>query len=224
VSNPEAAERPAIDPRLGLQFVAAAHLIDLFEGGPVDTNLARDMAHSAIDAYSPQSRADCLNAARTIAFSIAALTLLSRIVRESPPLPEQLQAFDCANALNSSADRSERTMMLRRRTQKTRPSPAPTASQPEPDAQAAPAEEAEVTASVAEARKNDHAAAAAKQADRRDTAAADQPFETRLEAALRSYIAAFETPTPETAPLKQTLLRNTAMPAMAAQTPARHAA
>src|SRR5690348_2955835 len=53
VSNPAAASRPNIDPRLGLKFVAASHLIDLFEGGPVDTDLARQMAQSAIDAYDP---------------------------------------------------------------------------------------------------------------------------------------------------------------------------
>jgi hypothetical protein len=223
VSNP-AAERPIIDPSLGLRFVAAAHLIDLFEGGPVDTNLARDMAHSAIDAYRPQTRADCLNAARTIAFSMAALALLSRIVRESPPLPEQLQAFDRANALNSSADRSERTMMLRRRSQTTRASADLAASQPEPDRLVTPAEEAEIKAIVAEASKDARAATAGKPAARPDATAADQPFETRLEAALRSYIAALENPTLETAPLRQTLLRNTVMPDMAAQTPARHAA
>jgi hypothetical protein len=235
VPNPAAAERPTIDPSLGLGFVAAAHLIDLFEGGPVDTNLAREMAHSAIDAYSPQTRADCLNAARTIAFSMAALALLSRIAREPMKLPEQLRAFDRANALNSSADRSERTMMLRRRTQKIRSSPAPTASQPQPDGQAppaqpepdwqaTPAEEAEIKAIVAEATKNPRAATAAKQAARPGTAAADQPFETRLEAALRTCMSSFETRTPGATGLKQTLLRNTAVPAMPAQALARHSA
>src|SRR5690349_11158200 len=59
VSNPAAESRPTIDPRLGLMVVCAHHLIDLFQGGPVDTNLARDMAQHAIDAYNPQSRADC---------------------------------------------------------------------------------------------------------------------------------------------------------------------
>ncbi|MFL5281589.1 MAG: hypothetical protein ACJ8AW_11495 [Rhodopila sp.] len=232
--NPEA-ERPITDPRLGLRFVAAAHLIDLFEGAPGDTNFAWEMAHSAIDAYSPQTRADCLNAARTIAFSMAALALLSRIAREPMKLPEQLQAFDRANALNSSADRSERTMMLRRRTQKTRPSPTPTASQPAPDVpappaqpdpdwQATPAEEAEIKAIVAEAMKDYHAATAGKQAASPGTAAADQPFETRLEATLRTCMSGFEPPVPGTTGLKQTLLRNTAVPAMPAQAPARHPA
>jgi len=223
MSNPEA-ERPNIDPRLGLRFVAAAHLIDLFEGGPVDTNLAREMAHSAIDAYSPQTRADCLNAARTIAFSMAALALLSRLVREPGPLPEQLRAFDRANALNSSADRSERTMMLRRRTQKAKPASAPAVSQPEPDLQVTLAEEAEIKAIVAEAVNDYQAVTAGKQATSPGTAAADQPFETRLEAALRTCMPGFESPTSGTAALRQTLLRNTAMPSLAAQTPARHAA
>jgi hypothetical protein len=114
-------------------------------------------------------------------------------------LPEQLRAFDRANALNSSTDRSERTMMLRR-TQKTRPSPArqpepdvpAPPAQPEPDWQATPAEEAEIKAIVAEATQNHRAATAAKPG----TAAADQPFKTRLEAALRTCMPGFETPTP----------------------------
>ncbi|MFL5289373.1 MAG: hypothetical protein ACJ8AW_52550, partial [Rhodopila sp.] len=189
-----------------------------------DTNFAWEMAHSAIDAYSPQTRADCLNAARTIAFSMAALALLSRIARDPMPLPEQLQAFDRANTLNSSADRSEHTMMLRRRTQKTKPATTPTASQPEPDRLATPAEEAEIKAIVAEAMKDYRTATAGKQAAKPNTAAADQPFETRLEAALRTCMSAFENPMPGTTVLRQTLLRNTAMPDMAAQTPARHAA
>ena len=224
MSNPEAASRPTIDSSIGLRMIAAAHLIDLFEGAPGDTNFAWEMAQSAIDAYSPQSRADCLNAARTIAFSMAALALLSRIVREPGPLPEQLQAFDRANALNSSADRSERTMMLRRRTQKTKPPVAPTASQPEPDLPMTPAEEAEIKAIVAEAVKNYQAVTAGKQAPSPGTAAVDQPFETRLEAALRTCMPGFENPIPGTAALRQTLLRNTAMPDMAAQGPARQAA
>jgi hypothetical protein len=233
VSNP-AAERLAIDPRLGLRFVAAGHLIDLFEGGPVDTDLAREMAHSAIDAYSPQTRADCINAARTIAFSMAALALLSRIVREPMPLPEQLQAFSRANALNSSADKSERTMMLRRGTQKIRPAADPAASQPDPDLPATPAEEAEIKAIVAEAMKDYRAATSGKPAARPGTPLPstllpgtppqDQPFETRLEAGLRTCISAFESPTPEAASLRQNLLRNAAMPTMAAHTPARHPA
>ncbi|PPQ27849.1 hypothetical protein [Rhodopila globiformis] len=224
MSNPEAAIDPAsrpviapiIDPCVGLRAIVANHLIDLFQGGPVDTNLARQMAYSAIDAYSPQTRADCVNAGRTIAFSIAALALLGRLVRDPMPLPEQLQAFDRANALNGSADKSERTMMLRRRGQRVRPAPAPTPTPPVPEAQTTPAEEAEIKAIVAEAKK--HGSAATQPPARPDAPPRGQPTETHIETTLRSYIAAFENPTPETASLRQSLQRNTAMPAMAAQT------
>ncbi|MFL5255544.1 MAG: hypothetical protein ACJ8AI_22135, partial [Rhodopila sp.] len=108
---------------------------------------------------------------------------------------------------------------------KTKPPVAPTASQPEPDLPMTPAEEAEIKAIVAEAVKNYQAVTAGKPAAATSgTAAADQPFETRLEAALRTCMPGFENPIPGTAALRQTLLRNTAMPDMAAQAPAKHAA
>ncbi|MFL5287646.1 MAG: hypothetical protein ACJ8AW_43395, partial [Rhodopila sp.] len=107
---------------------------------------------------------------------------------------------------------------------KIKPPAAPTASQPEPDLPMTPAEEAEIKAIVAEAVKNYQAVTAGKQATSPGTAAVDQPFETRLEAALRTCMPGFENPIPGTAALRQTLLRNTAMPDMAAQAPAKHAA
>jgi hypothetical protein len=114
--------QPPINPRLGLMFAAAHHLLPLFKIGTIDDRLARQMAVSAIEAYEPQTRADYVNAARIIAFSMTALALLGKTTNPDMPMPEQMRAYGRANALNRSADQSERTMMQRRRLQKANPS------------------------------------------------------------------------------------------------------
>ena len=48
---------------------AAIHITPIFQGCAFNLTHAREMAVSAIDAYEPECRADCVNAARTIAFS-----------------------------------------------------------------------------------------------------------------------------------------------------------
>jgi hypothetical protein len=245
MSDPTAADRPVIDPNLGLRFAAARHLIPIFQGGPVDRDLAMRMAHSAVDAYNPQSRSDCVNAARTVAFSMAALALLSRVAREQMPLPEELRAFGRATALNNSADQSERTMMLRRGTQK----PKPPASQPAKQAQPRPPEppvresrapethvpethvpethvpethvdEAEIEAIVAEAMKDIRAGATAAP---RPAAAGNQvqPTPANLEAAIRAGVPVFDAAASRGASLKKDLLRNTAIERVGAQNAAR---
>jgi hypothetical protein len=113
---------PPINPRLGLMFAAAHHLLPLFKIGTIDDRLARQMAVSAIESYEPQTRADYVNAARIIAFSMTALALLGKTTNPDMPMPEQMRAYGRANALNRSADQSERTMMQRRRLQKANPS------------------------------------------------------------------------------------------------------
>jgi hypothetical protein len=131
---------PPINPRLGLMFAAAHHLLPLFKIGTIDDRLARQMAVSAIEAYEPQTRADYVNAARIIAFSMTALALLGKTTNPDMPMPEQMRAYGRANALNRSADQSERTMMQRRRLQKANPSgerpdligPNPTTPDPTP--------------------------------------------------------------------------------------------
>jgi hypothetical protein len=234
MSDPTAADRPVIDPTLGLRFAAARHLIPIFQGGPVDRDLAMRMAHSAVDAYNPQSRSDCVNAARTVAFSMAALALLSRVAREQMPLPEELRAFGRATALNNSADQSERTMMLRRGTQK----PKPPASQPAKQAQPRPPEppvresrapethvpethvdETEIEAIVAEAMKDIRVGATAP----RPAAAGNQvqPTPANLEAAIRAGVPVFDAAASRGASLKKDLLRNTAIERVGAQNAAR---
>jgi hypothetical protein len=102
-------------------FAAAHHLLPLFKIGTIDDRLARQMAVSAIEAYEPQTRADYVNVARIIAFSMTALALLGKTANPNMPMPEQMRAYGRANALNRSADQSERTMMQRRRLQKANP-------------------------------------------------------------------------------------------------------
>jgi hypothetical protein len=123
MSKPAASDpvTPQVDPEIGLMFTAADHLIPLFKTGSIDVPLARQMAVSAIEAYRPETRADFVNVARTIAFSMAALALLGQTTSADMTLPEKMRAFGRANALSRSADQSERTMMQRRRYQQTNP-------------------------------------------------------------------------------------------------------
>ena len=144
MSNPTL---PPINPRLGLMFAAAHHLLPLFRIGTIDDRLARQMAVSAIEAYEPQTRADYVNAARIIAFSMTALALLGKTTNPDMPMPEQMRAYGRANALNRSADQSERTMMQRRRHQKANP---PAEQPAEADAPEMALAEAEIDAAVAD--------------------------------------------------------------------------
>jgi hypothetical protein len=127
---------PDIDPNMGLMFGAADHLVPLFAQGSINGRNARLMALRAIEAYEPETRADWVNIARTIAFSMAALALLGLAAGKDVTMPEKLRAFGRANALSQSADLSERTMMQRRSYRQANPRveyPASTAPAPEPD-------------------------------------------------------------------------------------------
>ena len=108
MSNPPASNEtsPPIDPKIGLILTAAEHLIPLFQSSAIDIPLARKMAFSAIEAYRPETRADFVNVARTIAFSMAALALLGQAASQDMTMPEKMRAFGRANALNRSADQS----------------------------------------------------------------------------------------------------------------------
>jgi hypothetical protein len=143
-----------IDPRSGLIVRVAEQLVPLFRGPTIDLPLARKMAFSAIGAYEPESRADFVNAARTIAFSMAALALLSQAATEDLTLTEKMRVLSRANVLNGSADRSERMMMQRRRYQHANP-PAELPDWldpgPEPVEADTALDEAELEAAVAEA-------------------------------------------------------------------------
>ncbi len=130
-----------IDPALGLMVGVADHLVPLFATVGIGIPLARRMALSAIEAYEPRTRADYVNVARTIAFSMSALALLGKAAAPDMSMAEKMRAFGRANALNRSADQSERTMMQRRHHQQTTvragdassAHPAPRRSEPEPD-------------------------------------------------------------------------------------------
>jgi hypothetical protein len=142
MSNPTASNQPLppIDPEIGLMFCAANHLIPLFKADSIDDTLARRMAVSALYAYQPETRADFVNVARTIAFSMAALALLGQAASLDMTMPEKMRTFGRANALNRSADQSERTMMQRRRQQKASPQTEQPQQAPEPDIQMTDAE------------------------------------------------------------------------------------
>jgi hypothetical protein len=155
MSNPPASNEtsPPIDPKIGLILTAAEHLIPLFQSSAIDIILARKMAFGAIEAYRPETRADFVNVARTIAFSMAALALLGQAASQDMTMPKKMRAFGRANALNRSADQSERTMMQRRRYQQANPTTA------QPDLTSAPPAPDEITgdaqmqAEIAEAMK-----------------------------------------------------------------------
>jgi hypothetical protein len=156
MSNPAVPDqaRPDADLRIGLLLSIGEQLIPLFATGIVDIPLARRMAVSAIEAYEPESRADYVNAARTIAFSMGALALLGHAAAPDTPMPEKMRAYGRANALNRSADQSERTMMQRRRYLQLSPRdehPTQMFSTPEPSAPDPTLEDAAVQAAVAEA-------------------------------------------------------------------------
>jgi hypothetical protein len=122
-------------------------LIPLFISSFVDVALAREMAVSAIEAYQPATRADYVNIARTIAFSMSALALLGQAAGQDMMAPEKMRAFGRANALSRSADQSERTMMLRHHHQNANPR----VEQPSDPALEQVPDDAEVQAAVAEA-------------------------------------------------------------------------
>lgn len=148
---PTASEHPKskLDPRVGLMFAIADQLIPFFLKGTGDYDMARAMARSAVEAYGPQTRADFANIARTIAFSMAALSLLGQAAEEDMTMAEKMRAYGRANALNRSADQSERTMMLRRRLRTANAEPQ--APPPEPPSSEPDIEDAEIQAAVAQA-------------------------------------------------------------------------
>ena len=113
------ASAPTTSPTGDLQGTVAHLLVPLFAEGGNDDATAFQIAHTTLDAYQPQSGADYVNVARTLAFSMTALNLLRDIAKADLSMPEKLRLFGRANALNRSADQSERTMMQRRRLQQS---------------------------------------------------------------------------------------------------------
>jgi hypothetical protein len=155
MSAPTASDHP-VNPMLGLLYAASHLLLPLFKIGTIDDRLAQQMAASAIEAYSPETRADYVNVARTIAFSMTALALLGKSANPDMTMAEQMRAYGRANALNRSADQSERTMMQRRRHQKANPPadlPAPEATIDDAAIHRTAIDDAEIEAAVANVMK-----------------------------------------------------------------------
>jgi hypothetical protein len=230
-STPKPAAKPSqgpFDPKIGLMFITASRLIPFFQTSSIDIALAHKIAISAIAAYMPEDRADYINIARTIAFSTAALALLGKAIASDMPLPEQMRAYGRANALNRSADQSERTMMLRRSYQKANPMdelPAwmnPGVQMPEPEK---PIDTTEIDAVVAEAVKAMEAqfttpkAAAIPPEPATQNAAISplQPPAASPDTGIRYNAPMPGTGQSQKAPYKAALLQNSAMPPVAGQ-------
>jgi len=120
-SNPIPSSQRRTDPKIGLTFTMTHKLAALFTSSAIDIHLAWQMAVSAIEAYRPETRADYVNVARTIAFSMSAITLLGDAAAKNLTLPDKMRLFARANALDRSADQSERTMMQRQRHHRANP-------------------------------------------------------------------------------------------------------
>ena len=222
-AKPASSPTRPLDPQIGLMFTAADHLIPLFRTGSIDVALAREMAISAIEAYHPETRADFVNAARTIAFSMAALTLLGLAASRDMPMPEKMRAYSRANALNRSADQSERTMMQRRRYHHANPPD----HQPDPETEApaddAPIDEAEMQAAVAVA-MNEYLAICPpkKSAATEPHAATAQPQAGSPASAIRYTGATPDAAPPQRDTQETGLPRQTAMPHLMEQTGRSH--
>jgi hypothetical protein len=140
--------RPKYPPACGLMHAVADLLIPIFTSPTVGVEFAQKVARSALDNYRPETGADYVNAARTLAFSMAALSLLGQAVAADLPLQQKMRVFGRATALNRSADQSERTMMQRRRLQTANPPAELRPTAPEPELEPNPQE---IATSIAEA-------------------------------------------------------------------------
>ena len=152
-ANPTLSNRPfsPADAKAGLMFIAAHKLMPLFQIGTVDTPSALQAAVSAIEAYRPETRADYVNIARTIAFSMAAVALLGQAAAADMAMPEKMRAYGRANALNRSAEQTERAMMQRRRYQQANPVAEPADPAPADQAADPPINESEMRTAIEEA-------------------------------------------------------------------------
>jgi hypothetical protein len=224
MSDPTAPQHPKsqCDPREGLWFALADQLIPFFYPGTKDPDMALSMAKSAIQAYQPETRADLANIARTIAFSMAALSLLGQAAEEPMTMPEKMRVYARAVSLNRSADQSERTMMQQRRYRHARadtPAARPPAPAPESGLTDAQIEAAVATSIM-------HAVGLTKTAKTEPAPVKSAPVQTAPEAprptvipaAIRYTSPAPNAAQPRTAPHKENLLHHTAMPRVLEQT------
>ncbi len=146
---PNTIEEAAPQPSDALLHRLAAQLMPLFQQDAADLLVAKQGALAAIAAYQPESRADFVNIARIIAFSMATLSALGLAAADDVPPAQRMRYFGRANALNRSADQSERIMMLRRRDQRANGLQETAACAPAPAEEAL--SDAYIDAAVAEA-------------------------------------------------------------------------
>ncbi len=211
-------QTPARDPWDGLLFSVAGQLAPLFETKDSDPDQARKSAMSALAAYHPESRADFVNIARILAFSMASLAALGLAAADDLTPALKMRYFGRANALNRSADQSERIMMQRRRDQRANPPaelpahlrPRPVNPEPSPD-------DAAIDAAVAEAMAAYRASKVSPPAEepaprvKTSTQSAPRPFDNQPAQPPIAIRATIPNQAP-TKPYKQSLLRCTAMP------------
>jgi hypothetical protein len=224
MSDPTAPQYPKsqCDPREGLWFALADQLIPFFYPGTKDPDMALAMSKSAIMAYQPETRADLANITRTIAFSLAALSLLGQAAEEPMTMPEKLRVYARAVSLNRSADQSERTMMQQRRYRHARagtPSARPPAPAPESsltDAQIAAAVKKSIRDGIELAKSARTGPAPAKAAPVQTAPAAPGPIVNP--SAIHYTGPVPNAAQPRTAPHKENLLHHTAMPRVLEQT------
>jgi hypothetical protein len=199
-------------------LITAEQLMPLFEVCATDDDAAHSMALSAIAGYAPESRADYVNIARTIAFSMAALTLLGHATADVTMMPpEKMRAYGRANALNISADQSERTMMQRRKYHHAHP-PAKLPAWMDPCAEPAKPEPPIDDAGVAEAMREYINTTGKPKAPVSEPAAAPNHESVASPVQPRATAIHYNAPKPGTARSKKaSLLQNCAMPCIAEQ-------
>jgi hypothetical protein len=229
LSDPTAPQHPksTFDPKDGLWLALADQLIPFFFPGTKDPDMACSMARIAILAYEPETRADLANIARTIAFSLAALSLLGQAAEEPMTMPEKMRAYARAVSLNRSADQSERTMMQHRRYRHARAdAPAPRPPAPAPESNLTDAQiEAAVAKSIMQA-VGLTKSAKTEPAPVKTAPVKTAPMKTAPEAPRPTVNpAAIHYPSPmpaaaqpRTAPHRENLLHHTAMPRVLGQT------
>jgi hypothetical protein len=119
------------DPMFGLQEKVASLLTPIFQDARTDELFAYQIACRSLQAYEPETRADFVNAARTIAFSLASLVVIKDAFDPTLQPEDKKRVAIQANALNRSADQAERSMMERRRYQRAYPTlPVPQQAEP----------------------------------------------------------------------------------------------
>jgi hypothetical protein len=134
----------------GLQEKVASLLTPIFQDAKTDELFAYQVACRSLQAYEAETRADFVNAGRTIAFGLASMVLLKEVFNPDLQLEDKKRAAIHANALNRSADQAERSMMERRRYRRAYPT-FPVPQQPEPDDAAAETQVKQAVASYAAA-------------------------------------------------------------------------